>query len=111
MFATAALNIEAETSRVITAHPRRGQLTEQFANRSECARVGHRVRPWCSANRTLVHHNCLVDLFHSANCPITAWLFLRIMETSKHRRSQDLAQQSGRARPRQRSNQPNNTAR
>ena len=43
IFAAAAFDVETETSGIIAAHPGRGQLREQLANRGERAGVGDRI--------------------------------------------------------------------
>src|SRR5207247_4218521 len=95
IFAAAAFDIETEPPRVITAHPRCWQVTEQFADLCERAGVGHWIRTRRSANRALVDDDCFIDLFHSANRSISARFFPRIVKMPKQSAPQNVIQQGG----------------
>src|SRR5690606_40806211 len=53
-FATAALDVEAETSRLVAARARFRNGGEHFADRREQSRVGGRVRARRAADRALI---------------------------------------------------------
>src|SRR5262249_12209639 len=76
ILAAAAFHIETESSRVVTAHSRRRQLREQITDRPERAGVSYRIRSRRPADRALIDHDCLVDLFDTAQHLISAWFFL-----------------------------------
>ena len=86
IFAAPAFDIEAETPRIVTAHARRRQLREQFADRRKRAGVGDRIRARRSADRALVDHDRLVDLFDSAQRAIRARFLFRVVKARKSAR-------------------------
>src|ERR1043166_9865271 len=82
---TAAFDIETETACVIPTHTCRWQLREQLAYGRKRPSVRDGIQAGRSANRALVNHDCLVDLFHSSKAPICARFFFRIVETKTGR--------------------------
>ena len=99
IFAASALDVETESSDVVTAHSRRWQLREQLPNRTKRAGISHRVRARRPADRALIDHDRLVDLFHPAQRLKRARLFFRIIKTPEQRAPQNVVDQRRFAAP------------
>ena len=95
IFAAAAFDVETEPPGVVTAHPRRGQLREQFANRRERAGVSDRIRARRAADRALVDHDRLVDLLEAAQRPMRARFVFRVIKMPEERAPQNVVDQRG----------------
>ena len=65
--AAAALDVEAEAARRVTARPRLGCGGKEFADRGEDAGIGGRVRSWSASNRALVDVDHLVEVFETVD--------------------------------------------
>src|SRR5438046_827433 len=90
---TAAFDIETESTCVVTADPRCGQLREQFAYRGERAGVCDRIRSRRPPDGALVNHNYLVDLFQSANRLVSSRLIFRVIEMAEKSAPQNIVHQ------------------
>ena len=83
--ATAALHVERETARSITALARFLYLREQFADRREQSRVGCRIRTRRTADRTLIDADNLVEVLEAFNLRIRRRLLGAIVQMPRHR--------------------------
>src|SRR2546430_12008200 len=93
ILAPATFDVETEPAGTVTAHPRSRQLREQFANRTEGARVGHWIRTGRPPNRALIDHDRLIDLFGPAQRAICARSLFRIVKTPEERAPQNVVHQ------------------
>src|SRR5262249_53643527 len=94
VFATAAFHIETNTTCVVTTHPCSGEWSEQVAYWCQRTDGCDRVRTRGAPNRGLVNHNCLINLFQSANRLVSAGFILRVIEVSEKGTPQNVIHQS-----------------
>ena len=66
-FAAAALNVKAETTRVVAAAARLGYAGEQFTHRGEDTGVGRRVRSRSTTDRALIDVDHLVEMLQAGH--------------------------------------------
>ena len=76
IFATTTLDVEAETPRAVTAHPRSRQLAEQLPDRRKRPGVGDRIGARRAADRALINDDRLIDLIEPVECSVVARLVL-----------------------------------
>src|SRR5205814_5564956 len=93
VFAPSAFDVETEPPGIVTADARRGQLSKQFADWTECAGVGHRIGARGASNRALIDHDRLVDLFDAAQRLMRARFLLRIVKSSEEGAPEDVVDQ------------------
>ena len=93
VLAPAALDVEAESAGIVTAHTGGRQLRKKLANRCECAGVSNRIRARRPADRALVDHDRLIYLLQSAERFEAPRLLLRIVKLAKQRAAQNIVDQ------------------
>src|SRR5450432_608579 len=71
-FAASTLNIEGETSRLITTQARFRHLGKEFADACECVGIGRRIRTWRASKRRLVNIDHFIKMFQPLNCIMCA---------------------------------------
>src|SRR5262249_3949222 len=87
-------DIETEPSCIVTPNAGRRQLREQFAYRGERTGVCNGIGTRRPADRTLVDHNYLVDLFQPANPFVSARPIFRVIEMAEKGAPQNVVHQS-----------------
>ena len=91
--AAAALHVEREAARLVAARPRLRDRGEEFAHRGEQPGVGRGVRARRAADRRLVDHHGLVDVFEALDPGVRAGALARAVQFVCQRLRQDLVQQ------------------
>ncbi len=91
--AAAAFDIEAETTRRITAYFALGHIAEQVANLVEQVGIGRRVAARRAADRTLIDLDHFVQMLQSVNRLVLAGEGLRAIEVLAQSLAEDLDQE------------------
>ena len=93
IFAASAFDIETEPPGIVSADARRRQLREKFANGSERAGVGDRIRARRSSDRALIDHDRLVEMVEAAERAKRSRFFFRVVKMTKERAPQNVIDQ------------------
>src|SRR2546423_15130187 len=93
VLAAAAFDVETEPAGIVAAHPRRGKLTEQLADRRERAGVGDWIRARRASDRALVDHDRFIELIEPAQSLVNSRFVFRVVEMAKERAAQNVVHQ------------------
>src|SRR6185295_1360844 len=95
VLAAAALDVEREPPRLVSAYLGLRRLGEKPAYVIEDPGVGGRVGPRCTPDRRLIDMNDLVDLIGSGDRPVPAWHLTRVIDPFRESVVQDVVDERG----------------